>query len=316
MGEGLTIPEERIGAILEDRRSGATELTRRAADVLREVLTHSRATRTEALRAEILQVGERLIRAHPNMAPLVHLVNTALCALRETRALAEARQAAQQALDQFLRERQENALRLQAEASRWIPEGARVLTHSFSATVLSVLQAARARGRTLALVCTESRPLYEGRALAEQALTLGVPVTLILDAALGEWAGRCTLALVGADCVSPQGVVNKIGTRLLALAARERGIPAYVLAESGKFFPFALSVARPHAPTEIWEAPPEGLTIWNEYFETTPLEAFTGIISERGFLSPQDVRHHLRDLSFDPELWSRLKSSRSETSCF
>jgi len=304
---------ERIRAIAEDHLSGATALSERAAEVLREAVELSPATTVEALRAEVLDIGERVLRAHPNMAPLVHVMNTVARAIAEAATLEEARSAARQALDRFHHERQEQARALEEHAYELIPDGARVLTHSFRATALAALRTARERGRRFSIVCTESRPLCEGRRLVERLLTLDLPVTLIVDAAIAEWAGRCTLALVGADCVAPEGVVNKIGTRLLALAARERHLPIYALAESSKFFPLPLSLSRPQSPTEIWETPPPGLTIWNEYFETTPLELFTGIITERGLLSPEDVRRCLRDLVIDERLWSRLKSSLSAT---
>lgn len=311
-GETSTL-NERVRAITEDHLSGATALTEQLTEVLREVLSLSSATTAEALREALLDIGERVIRAQPNMAPLVHLVNAVVRATTEAKTLEEARSAARHALDRFRQKQQENARALEARASDLIPEGACVLTHSFSTTVLSALHAARARGRSFSVVCTESRPLGEGRLLAERALALGLSVTLIVDAAMAEWAGRCTLALVGADSISPEGVVNKIGTRLLALAVRERGIPIYALAESSKFFPIPLRALRPQSPAEIWGTPPSGLTIWNEYFETTPLELFTGILAEDGLLSPNDVRRRVREIVIEERLWSRLRSSPSAT---
>jgi translation initiation factor eIF-2B subunit delta len=314
MTEGASALSERVRAIAEDHLSGATALSEQLTDVLREALAQSRATTIEAVRAELLDIGERVIRAHPNMALLVHVVSAVLRAIAGAATVEEARAVARHALDQFQHQRRENARALEARAGDLIPDGARVLTHSFSATVLSALRAALARGRSISVVCTESRPLGEGRLLAHRALALGLPVTLIVDAAMAEWAGRCTLALVGADCVAPEGVVNKIGTRLLALAARERSMPIYALAESGKFFPSLLSASRPQSPAEIWETPPSGLAVWNEYFEATPLDLFTGILTEDGLLSPEDVRRRTREIIVDERLWSRLRSSPSATS--
>ncbi|MCS6815808.1 MAG: translation initiation factor eIF-2B [Blastocatellia bacterium] len=313
MRENPSTLSERVRAIVEDHLSGATTLTEQLAEVMRDALSLSSAATPEDLGMELLDIGERVIRAHPNMASLVHLVNTVVRATAGIAMLEEARSSAQEALNRFHKEWREHTRALEIRASDLIPDGARVLTHSFSATVLAALRAAHARGRSFSIVCTESRPLCEGRRFAEQALALGLPVTLIVDAAMAEWAGRCTLALVGADCVAPEGVVNKIGTRLLALAARECGIPLYVLAESSKFFPALLSASRSQSPVEIWETPPLGLTIWNEYFETTPLDLFTGVLTERGLLSPEDVRRHIRGIVIDARLWSRLRLSPSAT---
>jgi translation initiation factor 2B subunit (eIF-2B alpha/beta/delta family) len=49
--------------------------------------------------------------------------------------------------------------------------------------------------------------------------------------------GEADLVLVGADAVTPEAVVNKAGTRLLALAARAAGVPVCVAADSGKLSP-------------------------------------------------------------------------------
>ncbi len=307
--------QERLRALVEDHLSGASTLAERAAEVLSEAAARSRAPTVEAVCAEVLDSGAQVISAHPNMAPLVHLVNAAVRAVAGAATPEDARLAVRRALERFWCEQQERVRALQERVGDLIPNGARILTHSFSSTVLSALGAARARGRSFSIVCTESRPLFEGRMMAERALALGLPATLIVDAAIGEWAGRCTLALVGADCVSPEGVTNKIGTRLLALAAREHGIPVYALAEGSKFFPVPLRASRAHSPTEVWETPPAGLTIWNEYFETTPLEAFTGILSESGLLAPEDVRRQIRNLSIDERLWSRLRSLLSAMNC-
>ena len=45
------------------------------------------------------------------------------------------------------------------------------------------------------------------------------------------------LVLVGADAVTHEAAVNKAGTRLLALAAREAGVKMCVVADSGKLSP-------------------------------------------------------------------------------
>ena len=57
----------------------------------------------------------------------------------------------------------------------------------------------------------------------------------------GIFVHQADLVMVGADAVTDQGVVNKAGTRLLALAAHAAGVPVYAAADSGKLSPGTLA---------------------------------------------------------------------------
>ncbi len=56
----------------------------------------------------------------------------------------------------------------------------------------------------------ESRPLFEGVALARELVNAGARVTVITDAQVAVWASRADVALVGADAITPEGVHNKV----------------------------------------------------------------------------------------------------------
>ncbi len=93
--------------------------------------------------------------------------------------------------------------------------------------------------------------------------------------------------LVGADAVAPEWFLNKSGTRMLAAAAAQQGMPVYVVATRDKFVSHAIAarlVVREGAPAEIWGTPPAGVTVRNPYFEPTPLDLVAGIISDIGVL--------------------------------
>ena len=77
---------------------------------------------------------------------------------------------------------------------------------------------------------SEARPLNEGVRTARRLAEKGVSVTLITDAQMGLFVREAEAVVVGADSVLPDGsLVNKIGTHLLALAAREAKVPFYVM---------------------------------------------------------------------------------------
>ena len=96
--------------------------------------------------------------------------------------------------------------------------------------------------------------------------------------------------MVGADRICADGeVINGTGTYPLALAGEKHEIPFYVLCETLKF-DFSTSSDKvdleekdPSEVIEPGQLPPE-VSIANPYFDITPLELVTGIVTENGVL--------------------------------
>jgi translation initiation factor 2B subunit (eIF-2B alpha/beta/delta family) len=93
------------------------------------------------------------------------------------------------------------------------------------------------------------------------------------------------LVLVGADAVTEEGVVNKLGTRLLALAAAGAGVPCYAVAGTTKLLPAA-----------AWA--PERARL----YDRTPPAALDGVASDDGVLGPGAVRRAVRRIDIPDEL--------------
>lgn len=237
-------PWNSIRAAAADRRSGSVPIALRAAQGLAQ-LTAER---------DVLRAARALLRAHPTMAPLWRLLSDVLGA-RDPGAAAER-----------FAERLTAEAAASADALRWIlgRRGAVVLTHSSSSTVVAALD--RVRARVGGVICTQSLPGGEGRALARRLERAGYHVEVVPDAAAGAAAQRADLALVGADALSEDGVTNKVGTRLVALAAHDAGIGCYALACSAKMMPARTWARVPLGPAD----------------ETTPLGHFDAVVTERG----------------------------------
>ena len=114
---------------------------------------------------------------------------------------------------------------------------------------------------------------------------LGVATDFISDQQMGLFAHRADVALVGADTIAGDGsVINKAGTYLLALAARDRGMPFYVCFESFK----CSKLGAADIPLERHDAnefaPPKlpNITAHNVYFDVTPVHLVTAWIAETG----------------------------------
>uniref|UniRef100_A0A8C8ZL77 Translation initiation factor eIF2B subunit alpha n=1 Tax=Prolemur simus TaxID=1328070 RepID=A0A8C8ZL77_PROSS len=112
----------------------------------------------------------------------------------------------------------------------------KILTHAYSRVVLRVLEAAVAAKKRFSVYITESRPDLSGQKMANALCHLNVPVTVVLDAAVGYIMEKADLVIVGAEgVVENGGIINKIGTNQMAVCAKAQNKPFYVVAESFKF---------------------------------------------------------------------------------
>ncbi|MGH0156717.1 UNVERIFIED_CONTAM: hypothetical protein FKN15_032050 [Acipenser sinensis] len=125
----------------------------------------------------------------------------------------------------------------------FIKDGAIILTHSYSRVVLRVLEKAAAAKKRFTVFVTESHPDSAGQVhlntmqhMADALRKLNVPVTVILDAAVGYVVEKVDLVIVGAEgVVESGGIINKIGTYQLAVCSKAHNKPFYAVAESFKF---------------------------------------------------------------------------------
>lgn len=192
----------------------------------------------------------------------------------------------------------------------WIGPGSRILTHCNAGalataghgTALGVIRTARARGHVAQVYADETRPWLQGaRLTAWELLRDGIPVTLLADAA-AAWAmhsGRIDWVIVGADRIAANGdVANKIGTYMLAVAARANGVRFMVVAPTGTFDPACPTGAaipvEERAPEELLEVAGQriaalGASAWNPVFDVTPADLIDVIVTEHGCIERPDA---------------------------
>jgi translation initiation factor eIF-2B subunit delta len=302
--------ERFVGPIRTDRTSGAAELARRAAKAMLDWADQAAPVPYPRWKTELTAFASALYAAQPAMAPLLNLANSVLLALESAGAPEEARPRVRETARAFLEHSEQVHNRVARAALQFLPQGARVLTFSYSSSVLAVLLQAHAQQRLCAVFCTESRPMCEGQRLARALTEAGVAVEFGVDAAISVFAPRSSVALVGADSLTVRGAVNKLGTTGLALVSRHVGIPCYVIGDRQKWVPAAAkppALARLNPGEEVWPTPPLGVTVWNAYFECTPLELFSGIIGENGLLTAGALLRELSNLPVAQGLCSGVK---------
>jgi ribose 1,5-bisphosphate isomerase len=178
--------------------------------------------------------------------------------------------------------------------SKRIYEGTTIFTHCHSSTVTYMLAKAKAAGKTFGVVCTETRPAFQGRITAKELVDLGFQTTFIVDSAARSFMHDVDLIVVGADAITSEGnVVNKIGTSAIAVLAQEARKPFYVVSELLKFDPATLygeyEKIEERNRDEVWKEAPVELKVRNPAFDVTPRDLIHGIICEEGIVSPQSV---------------------------
>jgi len=195
---------------------------------------------------------------------------------------------------QFLNNLEESKEKIAEIGARRIKNDSVILTHCHSSTVTHLLKRAKQEGKSFEVICTETRPIFQGRLTAKEMLELGVKTTLIIDSATRFFMNQVDFAIVGADAITSQGnVINKIGTSMIALVANEARTPFYVVSELLKFDPVTMygdyEKIEERIPNEIWETPTKNLVIRNPAFDVTRRDFIHGIICEEGIISPHSI---------------------------
>eukprot|EP00793_Prasinoderma_coloniale_P002503 PRCOL_00001985-RA len=184
--------------------------------------------------------------------------------------------------------------KIAAMGTKLLRDSTTVLIHGFSRCVLAVLYEAAKAGRNFSVVVTEGRPDAQGLAAAQALRQAGVPVTICLDAAAAYVMERVDIVLVGAEgVVENGGIVNKLGTYQLALAAKALGKPVYVAAESFKMvrlYPLnQQDLPEAEQPVDFGRALPAETRILNPIRDYTPPELLTLLVTDLGLLTPSAV---------------------------
>jgi len=187
-----------------------------------------------------------------------------------------------------------------------IDDGDTILTHchsgalagsGFGGRALSVIRTAFMKKKNIHVYTCETRPYLQGaRITAYELGKFGIPHTLITDGMSGYLMklGKIQKVVVGSDRVAANGdLINKVGTYMHAMAAKENGIPFYT-ATSSHTIDFTLKSG---ADIEVEFRPgnevthlngqlitPENTQALYPAFDVTPNEMISGIITEMGVI--------------------------------
>lgn len=157
----------------------------------------------------------------------------------------------------------------------------RIITLSRSGTVLGILQLWHQKNKKLKVVVCESRPKFEGRLMANDLASEGINVELITDAMMGLYIPKIDAVIIGADIVLETGnVVNKVGSKALALLCKEYKKPFYVVTSKSKLSKKKIFKSKKENPQKVWDKKVKNLSISNIYFEEIEKKLITKIFTD------------------------------------
>ncbi len=203
------------------------------------------------------------------------------------------------AANQFLTELDASREIIAEIGAKRIRDGMVIFTHCHSSTVTRMMAKAKNQGKNFKVICTETRPAFQGRITAKELVDLGIETTFIVDSAARTFIGDADFVVVGVDAITSEGnVVNKIGTSAIAVLAHEARKPFYVVSELLKFDPETLGgeceKIEQRSHIEVWSEASPKLTIRNPAFDVTPNRYIHGLICEEGIITPQVVVEVMR----------------------
>ncbi len=274
----------------------------------------SNASDPTALRAELKNASEVLHSARPTAVNLGWALKRILRiaagvdgSANEVRrvVLAEAKRIADE--DVVINQR------MAAHGAALIDDGDTVIHHCNTGalatvdwgTALGVIRMAHEKGKRVHVLVDETRPRLQGARLTAWELEqYGIPYEIISDNAAGFFlrSGQVQKCFVGSDRTAANGdVANKIGTYMLALAARDNQVPFYAVVptstvdlslESGELIPIEERPA-----DEVLDLEKSGRLVTpenarslgkarNPAFDVTPARLVTGIVTENGVAYP------------------------------
>ena len=223
---------ERIEAIRNDRRQGASTLARQALRVLVVAAETPGGRLWPRDMEDVREAASALATAKPAMASIKNMVGRFVDRIEAMGPSVDPR-----TLELELLTRMEAASNEAAGlAARQIRNEHRVLTCSHSSAVVRAFRIALERGREFSVAALASRwgGLALGESLSQELLAIGVPTMVVEDDAVDEGIAGVDLVLVGADKLLPDGSVLN-GWPTLALARQAAGrVPLYVVGESFK----------------------------------------------------------------------------------
>jgi len=219
----------------------------------------------------------------PSMATLGNLTGKLLCQAdlaRTDACIDDYRITVRNIAQKILNESEAALADAATNLTKVIGSATRILTHSYSSTVKRALELVSNSGRRPVVYVTRSNPGNEGEALAYDLKKVNLQTEVVQERVINSVMSNVDLVVLGADSVLSNGsVINKIGTRAIAIEAKSRNIMTYVACETNKFSTASFLGEQ----IEI-----------SDIFDVTPNTLVSKFVTEGGFVEPEEVEERIK----------------------
>ncbi len=156
-------------------------------------------------------------------------------------------------LNDFIKNKNDNYKIIFAKAENLLSKCKTVLTISHSKTLINIFKLWNNSESNVKVIICESRPKYEGVLMAKEISKSKIKTEVITEAMSGNIIKKVDAIVLGADQILPNGnIVNKTGSRMLAVIAKYHKIPVYVFASRDKIV--KKKVVKQRTPGKLEEA--------------------------------------------------------------
>lgn len=286
---------------------GATNVAIATVEGMKTYIRESKDTDIELFYNELINIGQRLADARVNEPLARNAVKYVKHMYGKSKSDLQSLESMKQRLEDYC----DNFLFMISDSKRAIVESCvprlryleNVLTHCHSSTAVSVMKGIGEGKDDFDVVCTETRPLFQGRKTAKSLLEEGISTTMIADSAAESFViGRGSVGIdaifIGSDQITMKGhCINKIGSWGIAMSAYHSSKPVYVVSPLLKVDPnigVDGLVIEVRESKELWPDAPEGLSIYNPAFEIVDSTLITGFLTEFGILKPKEIADVVR----------------------
>jgi len=270
----------------------------------------SKKSDLHTFRQELREAAAVLLAARPTAVNLAWAVERMLnLADRPVHFIQELKEQLLDEAHQMAREDVETNRKMAAHGAELIADGDTILHHCNTGalatvdwgTALGVIRMAHEQGKDIQVLVDETRPRLQGARLTAWELSqYGIPYHIISDGAAGYFlrTGQVQKVFFGADRVAANGdVANKIGSYMLALAAKDNLVPVYSVfplttvdleLENGDMIPIEERSQDEVLDIQFQGMPvtPQGAQARNPAFDVTPHRLLTGLVTEAGVIPP------------------------------
>ena len=205
-------------------------------------------------------------------------------------------------IDRLLKQLENVTKKIAKNGSRLMKKNYVIMTHCHSGEALAVIEQAWKDGKKISVIATETDPLEQGVKTVKELARMRIPITLITDSAVGHFMKDVDCVLVGTDAMRalpPCGIINKVGTLHLALAAKEFKKPFYVAGNTLKIDCRKKIYIEDRPTNEVYRellrpGKLKGVKIRNPAFDLVDFKFVKAIITEKGVYAPTKIKRLLK----------------------